>query len=45
MQNTALAVQAVLPLKDVPIGTSLVTFMQTIGQYYSIPFSLPGSES
>ncbi|KAJ7251081.1 major facilitator superfamily domain-containing protein [Mycena rebaudengoi] len=31
MQNTALAVQAVLPLKDVPIGTSLVTFMQTIG--------------
>ena len=31
MQQTLIAVQAVLPLKDVPIGTAIIMFSQTLG--------------
>lgn len=31
MQNTMIAVQTVLPLADVPIGTSMIMFSQTLG--------------
>ncbi|KAI1437619.1 MFS general substrate transporter [Xylaria sp. CBS 124048] len=31
LQTPLLAVQAVLDIKDIPVGTALVTFMQTIG--------------
>ncbi|KAF2765989.1 MFS general substrate transporter [Teratosphaeria nubilosa] len=31
MQNTLVAVQAALPTKDIPIGTSIILFCQTLG--------------
>lgn len=31
MQNTLIAVQAVLPKRDIPIGTAIIMFSQTLG--------------
>lgn len=31
IQNTLIAVQTVLPAKDVPIGTAIIMFSQTMG--------------
>jgi MFS family permease len=48
MQNPVLAVQTVLNLEDIPTGTSLVMFMQTLGKFllfslskadFDLPFS------